>query len=162
MATLRDELQAIISGHVTSIVEETVAAYRRFLEQGLGEKARSAKGSKAARAPGKKKAVQEAESTGKGARGSSNQIARTVGRVLSFIRQNPGLRSEQITARIGGEKTAIADALARLRGSGKVQTKGQKRATTYHAQDAGKAKAPAAAAPAAPKTARKRAKKAKK
>ena len=51
--------------------------------------------------------------------------------VHDFINRNPGLRSEEIQKKIGGEPDLVRKALAKLRASGKAKTKGAKRATTY-------------------------------
>ena len=68
-----------------------------------------------------------------GKRRSSKQIASGVERLLGFIRQHPGLRTEEILKQLGGDKITIKDGLARLRATGKVRTTGIKRAMTYRA-----------------------------
>jgi hypothetical protein len=66
-------------------------------------------------------------------RRSSKQIAAVVGKLLAFIRQHPGVRSEQIMRKLGGDKALIKDALRRLRATKKVRTVGIKRAMAYRA-----------------------------
>ncbi len=64
-------------------------------------------------------------------RRSPEEIEKMVGKVLAFVSKNPGLRSEEIVKKLGGDAKAIGDALARLRAEDKVKTKGVKRAMTY-------------------------------
>ncbi len=73
------------------------------------------------------------EGHGKFVRRSSKDIEKTVGKVLGFVSRNPGLRSEEIVKKMGGDAKAISDALARLRAEKKVTTEGEKRATRYTA-----------------------------
>lgn len=54
-------------------------------------------------------------------------------RVVSFVAKNPGLRSEQIQAKLGGDHDTVKKALAKLRDIKRVKTTGEKRATTYTA-----------------------------
>jgi hypothetical protein len=51
--------------------------------------------------------------------------------LLSYVRQNPGQRSEQISAAIGANSDAIRPVMKRLIQAGRVRTQGQKRAMSY-------------------------------
>src|SRR5438552_18481737 len=56
-----------------------------------------------------------------------------ISKVLAFVESNPGLRSEEIQKRMGGEPKIIKAALAKLRDSKSVKTNGVKRAMIYSA-----------------------------
>jgi hypothetical protein len=57
----------------------------------------------------------------------------TLTRVLKIIEENPGLRSEQIYAKLPIETELARKALTKLRDTKRVRTKGEKRAMTYAA-----------------------------
>lgn len=119
MPDLKTTLQQIVS----RAVDDAVTAYRQSLLASLGEGA-----------PARRGAAGPSPTRGRRfVRRDPAAIARTVEAVHTFIEKNGGLTAEQIVKQMGGNKTEIADALARLRSSKRVKTKGAKRSTTYSA-----------------------------
>lgn len=55
------------------------------------------------------------------------------GKLLSYVRSNPGQRGEQISAALGTDTTTMRPVMKRLIAEGKVETEGQKRGMTYSA-----------------------------
>ena len=53
--------------------------------------------------------------------------------IHAFVKANPGLRSEEIQKRLGGDKEQIKASLAKLKSQNRVVTGGAKRGTTYTA-----------------------------
>jgi hypothetical protein len=66
-------------------------------------------------------------------RRTPKQGARDDAKLLAFVKANPGLRSEEIVAKINLQKEAVASGLLRLRAAKEVKMQGIKRAATYTA-----------------------------
>jgi hypothetical protein len=128
MSTLRDHLNSIIAKHTGAAVEEAIAAYKELISASFGPNSGSHRA--AGRSPGRP-AKSAVAASSRGGRRSSKQINHLVGQVHAFIKSHPGLRSEEIMGKMGGNKHSVKDALARLRATKKVKTKGIKRAMTY-------------------------------
>ena len=121
--TLRAHLDSIVAHAVSTAVDQAMAAYKHVLMTSIdGGGSPNVTAAPATAKPTKSK---------KGLHRNSVDIEKTVAAVLGFIERSPGLRSEQIAKGLGGDRSDVKDALARLRAGGKVKTKGQKRATTY-------------------------------
>ena len=54
-------------------------------------------------------------------------------RVLSYLEQHPGSRSEEIAGSLGADAATLRSALHRLRDEGKIKVEGKARATRYTA-----------------------------
>jgi hypothetical protein len=67
----------------------------------------------------------------KGAKRGADEIAATVAAVKKAIAEEPGLRSEQIVAKVGIRKQDVQDAIGRLLDDKEVRKRGVKRATKY-------------------------------
>jgi hypothetical protein len=96
-------------------------------QKGSGKSNRAS--AKAAAKPGSKKVAPSAGPAGR-QRGADET---TLTRVLKVIEENPGLRSEQIYAKLPIETELARKALTKLRDTKRVKTKGEKRAMTYAA-----------------------------
>lgn len=54
-------------------------------------------------------------------------------RVLDYLEKHPGSRSEELSAALGAETTALRSALQQLRSDGRARSEGQGRGTRYYA-----------------------------
>jgi hypothetical protein len=126
--TERSHLDSIINNLVARAAMEITAAVRRDIAHQLSSIAapRSARGGGAA-APKSRKPPSKFH------RRSPDQIVRDNDRLLGFIKDHPGLRSEDIQKGIRLPKPDVASGLVALRDSGKIKMKGVKRAATYSA-----------------------------
>jgi len=78
----------------------------------------------------------------KGEKRPSNEIESVRTRLLEFIERNPGLRVEQINAKLGTTTRDVALPLRKLIGEGVIRSEGEKRSTQYF--PAARRRAPAA------------------
>lgn len=62
------------------------------------------------------------------------EIQKVQDRFLAFVRKNPGLRIEQINAKLGTTTKDLALPVRLLIAAKTIRTKGEKRATTYEAR----------------------------
>lgn len=76
---------------------------------------------------------QSAASAGKtrGAKRGSDELGQLSQRFAKFVRDNPGLRIEQINKTLGTTTAELALPIRKLVSSGAVSVKGKKRATSY-------------------------------
>ena len=128
MPTLRDLLDPII----TEAVNNAVDAYRKMLlAEGVVAAAPVKK--KLGRPPGAKNKVHVA-APNPSAKMDPRQVAndQAAAAVLAFITMSPGLRGDQIAQGMGGTSTTVNKALAKLRTTKQVKTKGKGRGMTYY------------------------------
>jgi hypothetical protein len=115
---------------VQEVVNRAASEIARAVRQNIAEQvARMTGGAKAAAKPAKEKPVKRR----RGRRGRRGPNSAGVEKVLKFVQSHPGLRSEQIQKQMDLASARVKGALLKLRATGKVKTKGQKRATTYQA-----------------------------
>lgn len=84
-----------------------------------------------AAAPARGRGASRAERGGERVRRSSDQIEATADRILRHVEQNPGHRSEDIRAALGLAKNEWQLTVKRLIDTGRLATRGEKRATVY-------------------------------
>lgn len=68
------------------------------------------------------------------AKRSPADIQKLMDKFASFVKKNPGLRIEQINAKLGTSTKELAIPVRRLVVSKLIRTKGEKRGTTYEAK----------------------------
>jgi predicted transcriptional regulator len=59
---------------------------------------------------------------------------------FSFVKDNPGLRIEQINKQLGTSTKDLALPIRKLIAEGEIKAKGEKRSTTYFASEGGRKK----------------------
>jgi len=126
----RSHLDTTIRSIVSRAIGDIAAAVRGDIAQrvqGIIGPERAAGGKSAGRKP---RAGSTAAPRGRGRRGRGVSEA-DLEKVLAVIGKKPGLRTEQIYGEVPIGKDMVVKALAKLRESGKVKTKGLRRATTY-------------------------------
>jgi hypothetical protein len=122
-------IQSIVaraSTDIARLVRDSIADELRRVVGGSGLSAR--RGGRPAGSVNQAKGQKGGRKGGRRGAGPSESDLQTV---HDFISRNPGLRSEEIQKKIGGEPDLVRKALAKLRASGQAKTKGAKRATTY-------------------------------
>ncbi len=63
---------------------------------------------------------------------SPEDIQKLADKFAGFVKKNPGLRIEQINAKLGTSTKDLVIPVRQLVASKKIKTKGEKRATTYY------------------------------
>jgi hypothetical protein len=76
-----------------------------------------------------------ARSRGRGAKRSSEELDKLAERFQTFVKENPGLRIEQINKQLGTTTKDLALPIRKLISEGAIKTKGEKRSTTYFASE---------------------------
>jgi hypothetical protein len=74
---------------------------------------------------------------GRGAKRSPDELDKLAERFQVFVKENPGLRIEQINKQLGTTTKDLALPIRKLLADGSVHAKGQKRSTTYFAGGGG-------------------------
>ena len=74
---------------------------------------------------------------GRGATRSPDELDKLAERFQAFVKENPGLRIEQINKQLGTTTKDLALPIRKLLAEGAVHAKGQKRSTTYFAGGGG-------------------------
>jgi predicted transcriptional regulator len=68
---------------------------------------------------------------GRGAKRTSDELDKLQSQFLEFVRDNPGLRIEQINKKLGTTTKDLALPIRKLIAEGQLSAKGKKRSTTY-------------------------------
>lgn len=135
MPNLDTVIKEIVESAASAIAKAVRDQIKADIERALGapEKASKPSGRSAGRdkAPGAASRKAPAPKRGRGA--GTRLSEAELGRVLDYITKNPGQRTEQIRAALKLDTVLGGKLLGKLRATGKVKTKGQKRTTTYSA-----------------------------
>lgn len=75
---------------------------------------------------------------GRGAKRSSDELDKLSDTFVEFVKENPGLRIEQINKQLGTTTKDLALPIRKLLAEGAIKAKGQKRSTTYSASEGGR------------------------
>lgn len=65
---------------------------------------------------------------------SPEDIQKLMDKFAGFVKKNPGLRIEQINAKLGTTTKGLALPVRKLIEENRIRTRGEKRATTYEAR----------------------------
>lgn len=114
-------------GRPKKVVPSTVGAAPAIAPHESSASAEATKGKK----PAKAKAGKGGTKGKKFVRRTPEEIAAMRNNVIAFVEKNPGLNSEGIVKKMGGDAKGISDALARLREEKLVKTQGERRGMTY-------------------------------
>jgi hypothetical protein len=115
------KIQAALDQLLHAIREETVASFSALLTSGTT--AMRAPAARSPRAPSKSSGKRTAE-----------DLAEIKTTLLSVIRKQPGLRTEQIAKEIGATTKDLQLPMLQLREEKSIRMKGQKRAAQYFAR----------------------------
>jgi hypothetical protein len=126
-------MQSEIRDLVESFAAELTALVRRTaLEQVHSALSGSSSNGRTTRGPGRKSSGSRGARGGRGKR-SSEQVDAFAARILDFVKKNPGLRGEQLSAAMKTDTKSLRLPLLKLIGDKKVKTKGQRRGMMYYA-----------------------------
>lgn len=129
MSDLQTQMNRVVAGFVAQITELARRAAIDNLEAALsGTEARRAVSGASAGV---------ARTRGRGAKRSSDELDKLAERFQTFVKENPGLRIEQINKQLGTTTKDLALPIRKLLAEGAIHAKGQKRSTTYFAGGGG-------------------------
>jgi hypothetical protein len=120
MSNYQSEMRRLVDGFVNSLSE----LWRRQAIEALGGSGRKGAGGAVA-AIGR--------SRGRGAKRTSDELEKLSDAFIEFVKNNPGLRIEQINKQLGTTTKDLALPIRKLVSEGALKTKGAKRSTTYFA-----------------------------
>lgn len=135
MSDFQTEMNRVVQGFVAQITELARRAAIDTLESALsgrtGGRGRG-RGGAAALLAG------VGRPRGRGAKRSADELDQLSEQFVSFVKENPGLRIEQINKQLGTTTKDLALPIRKLIAEGAVKAKGQKRSTTYFAGEGGR------------------------
>jgi hypothetical protein len=136
MSNLHSQLSRLAASFAESVLAAVRASsLEELLAESHGGRAAGA-GLKASAPPvARRTAATPAKHSGRLARRSPEQIAKTVDRVVAAVKKRKdGLRAEQIRVELGLQAKEMPRVLKEALAAKKLTAKGQKRATTYFAR----------------------------
>lgn len=126
MSDFQTEMNRVVAGFVAQITELARRAAIDTLESALGSQ-RSGRGSRG----GGGSLAGLGRVRGRGAKRTSDELDKLQSQFLEFVRDNPGLRIEQINKKLGTTTKDLALPIRKLIAEGQLSAKGKKRSTTY-------------------------------
>ncbi len=133
MSDFQTEMNRVVQGFVAQITDLARRAAIDTLESALTGK--PARGRPRSTGGG---SFSAGRPRGKGAKRSSDELDNLSEQFIEFVRQNPGLRIEQINKQLSTTTKDLALPIRKLIGEGALKAKGQKRSTTYFAGEGGR------------------------
>jgi len=124
MSDFQTEMNRVVQGFVAQITELARRAAIDTLESALG---------KGGRGRGRSAGIAVGRPRGKGAKRSADELDKLSEQFVQFVKDNPGLRIEQINKQLGTTTKDLALPIRKLLSDGDLKAKGQKRSTTYFA-----------------------------
>lgn len=121
MSDFQTEMNRVVQGFVAQITDLARRAAIDTLESAL-------KGGR-----GKGGLSFSGRGRGKGIKRSSDELEAMSDKFVEFVKDNPGLRIEQINKQLGTSTKDLALPIRKLIAEGALKVKGQKRSTTYFA-----------------------------
>lgn len=132
MSDFQNEMNRTVQGFVAQITELARRAAINTLESAFGGRApRAGAAAVAVAAPSVGRVGRPRG--GRGGKRTPADLEALSERVGSFVKANPGLRIEQINKQLGTTTKDLALPIRKLVADGVINTKGQKRSTTYFA-----------------------------
>jgi len=127
MSDFQTEMNRVVQGFVAQITDLARRAAIDTLESALGGRG----GRGRAGAP-------IGRPRGKGAKRSADDLDKLSEQFVQFVKDNPGLRIEQINKQLGTTTKDLALPIRKLLSEGALKAKGQKRSTMYFAGEGGR------------------------
>jgi len=127
MSDFQDQMNRTVASFVAQITELARRAAIDTLEAALDSR----------EAPSKTAPVSGGRGRGRGVKRSPDEIDELAGRFKAFVKENPGLRIEQINKQLGTATRDLALPIRKLLAEGAIYAKGQKRSTMYYTASGG-------------------------
>ena len=118
-----------VNDQIRARVEAFAAELSALIRESAMETVRDALGG-----GGASRATRGSSQRGKGRKRDPGEIERLTGKLLDYVRSNPGQRIEQIAAGMGISTRELNLPVKKLFSQKSVRTKGHKRATQYFAR----------------------------
>jgi hypothetical protein len=138
MSDLQNEMNRVVAGFVAQITELARRAAIDTLEAALGSSLGGGRGGRGRAASGGGASAPSLGSVGRvrgrGAKRTSDELDKLQAQFLEFVRDNPGLRIEQINKKLNTTTKDLALPIRKLIAEGQLSAKGKKRSTTYFAK----------------------------
>jgi hypothetical protein len=119
------------------VVDEFVAQITELAKSAAIETLRNVLGTQTRRTAAATSTASAGRVRGRGAKRSPDELDKLAERFQAFVKENPGLRIEQINKQLGTTTKDLALPIRKLLADGSVHAKGQKRSTTYFAGGGG-------------------------
>jgi len=129
MSDLTTQMNRVVDEFVAQITELAKSAAIETLRNVLGTQTRRTAAATSTASAGRVR--------GRGAKRSPDELDKLAERFQAFVKENPGLRIEQINKQLGTTTKDLALPIRKLLADGSVHAKGQKRSTTYFAGGGG-------------------------
>jgi len=123
MSDFQTEMNRVVQGFVAQITELARRAAIDTLESALKGGGRGSKSGSFGIGRGR----------GKGIKRTSDELEGLSEKFVEYVRDNPGMRIEQINKQLGTSTKDLALPIRKLIAEGALKVKGQKRSTTYFA-----------------------------
>jgi predicted HTH transcriptional regulator len=120
MSDFQSEMNRVVQGFVAQITELARRAAIDHLESALRGNGRRGSGMLLGRV-----------GRGKGNKRTSDELEDLSDKFVDFVKENPGMRIEQINKQLGTSTKDLALPIRKLLAEGVLKAKGQKRSTTY-------------------------------
>jgi hypothetical protein len=126
-----------LTTQMNRVVDEFVAQITELAKSAAIETLRNVLGTQTRRTPATTSTASAGRVRGRGAKRSPDELDKLAERFQVFVKENPGLRIEQINKQLGTTTKDLALPIRKLLADGSVHAKGQKRSTTYFAGGGG-------------------------
>jgi hypothetical protein len=137
MSDFQTQMNRTVAGFVAQITELARRAAIDTLEAALNGREARPKAAPASTGP----SPSPGRGRARGAKRSPDELDKLAERFQVFVKENPGLRIEQINKQLGTTTKDLALPIRKLLAEGAIHAKGQKRSTTYYAGGGGRRKA---------------------
>jgi hypothetical protein len=125
MSDFQTEMNRVVQGFVAQITDLARRAAIDTLESAL-------------KRGGSGRGLSLGRGRGKGVKRTSDELDDLSDKFVDYVRDNPGMRIEQINKQLGTTTKDLALPIRKLLADGELKAKGQKRSTTYFATGTGK------------------------
>ena len=132
MSDFQIQMNHTVASFVAQITDLARRAAIDTLEAALGSREASPKA-----APLMSAGRGRGRGRGRGVKRSPDEIDEIAERFKAFVKENPGLRIEQINKQLGTTTKDLALPIRKLLGEGAIHAKGQKRSTMYYSGSGG-------------------------